>query len=65
MTNQGLKTGIGLFFFVVALIFVYRSFYCMRIPEENVGTDDRVVLPHDVHRSEFKSEKRIDKVITK
>jgi hypothetical protein len=26
---------IGGFFFLVALIFVYRSFYCMRIPEEN------------------------------
>ncbi len=34
MTNQGLKTGIGLFFFAVALVFVYRSFYFMRIPEE-------------------------------
>jgi K(+)-stimulated pyrophosphate-energized sodium pump len=34
MTNQGAKTAIGCFFFVVALIFVYRSFYCMRIPEE-------------------------------
>ncbi len=34
MTNQSVKTGIGLFFFLVALIFVYRSFYGMRIPEE-------------------------------
>ncbi|MGD1089731.1 MAG: sodium-translocating pyrophosphatase [Verrucomicrobiota bacterium] len=34
MTNQGVKTGIGAFFFVVALVFVYRSFYCMRIPED-------------------------------
>ncbi|MBS0662835.1 MAG: sodium-translocating pyrophosphatase [Verrucomicrobia bacterium] len=34
MTNQHLKTGIGLFFFAVALIFVYRSFYAMRIPDE-------------------------------
>jgi K(+)-stimulated pyrophosphate-energized sodium pump len=34
MTNQGLKTGIGVFFFAVALVFVYRSFYAMRIPEE-------------------------------
>ncbi len=34
MTNQSLKTGIGLFFFVIALIFVYRSFYGMRIPED-------------------------------
>ena len=35
MTNQALKTGIGLFFFAVALVFVYRSFYHMRIPDEN------------------------------
>jgi K(+)-stimulated pyrophosphate-energized sodium pump len=34
MTSQGTKTAIGCFFFLVALIFVYRSFYCMRIPEE-------------------------------
>ncbi|HND62061.1 MAG TPA: sodium-translocating pyrophosphatase [Opitutaceae bacterium] len=34
MTNQHLKTGIGLFFFAVALVFVYRSFYAMRIPDE-------------------------------
>jgi K(+)-stimulated pyrophosphate-energized sodium pump len=37
MTNQGVKTGIGVFFFIIALIFVYRSFYCMRIPEEKSG----------------------------
>jgi K(+)-stimulated pyrophosphate-energized sodium pump len=48
MTNQGLKTGIGAFFFLVALVFVYRSFYAMRIPEENTGTENEVVLPHDV-----------------
>jgi K(+)-stimulated pyrophosphate-energized sodium pump len=34
MTNQTLKTGFGVFFFIVALAFVYRSFYCMRIPED-------------------------------
>ena len=34
MKDQAVKTGIGVFFFAVALIFVYRSFYCMRIPEE-------------------------------
>ncbi len=34
MTNSGIKKGIGIFFFIVALIFVYRSFYGMRIPEE-------------------------------
>jgi K(+)-stimulated pyrophosphate-energized sodium pump len=40
---------IGGFFFLVALFFVYRSFYGMRIPEENAGTDTTLVLPHD-HR---------------
>jgi K(+)-stimulated pyrophosphate-energized sodium pump len=48
MTSQGAKTGIGAFFFVVALVFVYRSFYAMRIPEEDTGTENEVVLPHDV-----------------
>jgi K(+)-stimulated pyrophosphate-energized sodium pump len=32
--HQAAKVAIGVFFFVVALIFVYRSFYGMRIPEE-------------------------------
>ena len=36
MSNQSLKTAIGMFFTIVALIFIYRSFYCMRIPEEKV-----------------------------
>jgi K(+)-stimulated pyrophosphate-energized sodium pump len=48
MKDQSMKTGIGIFFFVVALIFVYRSFYGMRIPEEDTGTEDELVLPHDV-----------------
>jgi len=34
MTSTGLKRGIGIFFFLIALVFVYRSFYGMRIPEE-------------------------------
>jgi K(+)-stimulated pyrophosphate-energized sodium pump len=34
MKDVGLKIGIGVFFFVVALIFVHRSFYAMRIPED-------------------------------
>jgi K(+)-stimulated pyrophosphate-energized sodium pump len=34
MPNQKTKTAIGAFFFVVALIFVYRSFYAMRIPAD-------------------------------
>jgi K(+)-stimulated pyrophosphate-energized sodium pump len=33
MQNQNVKTMIGGFFFLVALFFVYRSFYGMRIPE--------------------------------
>jgi K(+)-stimulated pyrophosphate-energized sodium pump len=37
MKDQSVKTGIGVFFFVIALIFVYRSFYCMRIPEEKTA----------------------------
>jgi K(+)-stimulated pyrophosphate-energized sodium pump len=58
MTNQGLKTGIGAFFFVVALIFVYRSFYFMRIPEEDTaGTDGNLVLPHNAPRIEMAGKK--------
>ncbi len=34
MTNQAAKTAIGLVFLAVALVFVYRSFYGMRIPED-------------------------------
>ena len=49
MKDQHVKTGIGAFFFLVALVFVYRSFYAMRIPEENAGTEGTLVLPHNVH----------------
>ncbi|MDB6122149.1 MAG: Inorganic diphosphatase [Pedosphaera sp.] len=45
---------IGIFFFLIALIFVYRSFYSMRIPEEKTGTRELdqapLVLPHNVHK---------------
>jgi len=34
MKDQGVKNMIGAFFFVTALVFVYRSFYAMRIPQE-------------------------------
>jgi K(+)-stimulated pyrophosphate-energized sodium pump len=37
MKNQSVKTVIGGFFLIIALIFVYRSFYAMRIPEETSG----------------------------
>jgi K(+)-stimulated pyrophosphate-energized sodium pump len=41
---------VGVFFFIVALVFVYRSFYAMRIPEEDTaGTNGNLVLPHNVH----------------
>jgi len=58
MTNHALKTGIGIFFFLVALIFVYRSFYHMRIPEEDAGTNGTLVLPHNVHGNKIPEEKR-------
>ncbi len=37
MTNKGLKMGLAAIFFVIALIFVYRSFYGMRISAEKLG----------------------------
>jgi K(+)-stimulated pyrophosphate-energized sodium pump len=49
MTQKGVKMGIGIGFFLVALFFVYRSFYGMRIPDEPTDADNNVVLPHDVH----------------
>ena len=44
MKDQAVKTGIGVFFFVVALFFVHRSFYAMRIPEETAGADGVMVI---------------------
>ncbi|MBI2342952.1 MAG: sodium-translocating pyrophosphatase [Deltaproteobacteria bacterium] len=38
MESAGLRLGIGIVFFLIALAFVYRSFYSMRIPEEVVTT---------------------------
>src|SRR5437867_1749970 len=59
MKNQSLKTGIGVVFFVAALIFVYRSFYAMRIPEEDAaGTDTTLVLPHNIHGDKVMTEKK-------
>ncbi|MEN6375947.1 MAG: sodium-translocating pyrophosphatase, partial [Smithella sp.] len=37
MTNQSLKMGLAIVFFAIALIFVYRSFYSMRISAEKLG----------------------------
>ncbi|MDX9745517.1 MAG: sodium-translocating pyrophosphatase [Syntrophales bacterium] len=36
MTNQGLKLGLAVGFFLIACIFVYRSFYSMRISAEQL-----------------------------
>jgi K(+)-stimulated pyrophosphate-energized sodium pump len=36
MTSGGLKNGLGIVFLVVALVFVYRSFYGMRVGEEQL-----------------------------
>jgi K(+)-stimulated pyrophosphate-energized sodium pump len=58
MKDQNIKTGIGAFFFVVALCFVYRSFYGMRIPEEDTaGTNGNLVLPHNAPRVEMAGKK--------
>jgi K(+)-stimulated pyrophosphate-energized sodium pump len=35
MKDQGVKNAIGAVFFIIGLVFVYRSFYSMRIPEES------------------------------
>jgi K(+)-stimulated pyrophosphate-energized sodium pump len=53
MTNRNLKWGIGAFFFLVALFFVYRSFYGMRIPDEPTGAEGRAILPHDMRPSDM------------
>jgi K(+)-stimulated pyrophosphate-energized sodium pump len=42
-----LKHTLGAAIFVVALVFVYRSFYCMRIP---VNPGDADVAPHQLHK---------------
>ncbi len=49
MKDQTTKTAIGAFFFIVALFFVHRSFYGMRIPEEDTGSEGTLVLPHNMH----------------
>jgi K(+)-stimulated pyrophosphate-energized sodium pump len=38
MENPAWRTGIGIAIFLVALVFVYRSFYGMRIPDEPATT---------------------------
>jgi K(+)-stimulated pyrophosphate-energized sodium pump len=48
MQSQALKTGIGIVFFLVALTFVYRSFYAMRIPADKTSAaenDSKPLVP--------------------
>ena len=54
--QTGLKLGIGVGLFVVALVFVYRSFYCMRIPEE--GETPKPAMWKAPSRPELASVKR-------
>jgi K(+)-stimulated pyrophosphate-energized sodium pump len=48
--SQSVKTLIGGFFLITALVFVYRSFYAMRIPEEDLSADDNAPEPEPVHK---------------
>ena len=43
--HQSIKTLIGGFFLIVALVFIYRSFYAMRIPDEDLDADDTSKQP--------------------
>jgi K(+)-stimulated pyrophosphate-energized sodium pump len=45
MQDATMKHTIGGIFFAIALFFVYRSFYGMRIPPTKTGTEGLVVLP--------------------
>jgi len=44
MTNLPMKHAIGAIFFIIALIFVYRSFYNMRIPSQKAGAEGTLVI---------------------
>jgi K(+)-stimulated pyrophosphate-energized sodium pump len=44
MKDPSVKHMIGGIFFVIALIFVYRSFYNMRIPPQKTGTEGTLII---------------------
>jgi len=46
MENAATKQWIGAVFFLIALIFVYRSFYGMRIPQQPAGAEGQLVIGH-------------------
>jgi len=43
--HQSIKTLIGGFFLILALVFIYRSFYSMRIPDEDLKEDEMKAHP--------------------
>jgi K(+)-stimulated pyrophosphate-energized sodium pump len=53
MHNPIVKFLIAAFFFLVALVFVYRSFYAMRIPEDNLAGDDFNAVPVEAPDSDY------------
>jgi len=57
--HQSMKTLIGGLFLIVALVFIYRSFYAMRIPEEDLNADTPGANPP------AKGEKKTESVTTK
>jgi K(+)-stimulated pyrophosphate-energized sodium pump len=44
MKNAAVKQWIGAVFLLIALAFVYRSFYGMRIPRQKTGTEGKLVI---------------------
>src|SRR4051812_21714245 len=57
---------VGGFFFLVALFFVHRSFYGMRIPEENAaGTDNNLVLPHNIHGDKVGNQRKEKELVAR
>ena len=63
MSNEWLKWGIGLFFFLLALVFVWRSFYAMRIPDENLAEEEGDWVKEDRPSSLNRSKKSSEPVI--
>jgi K(+)-stimulated pyrophosphate-energized sodium pump len=57
--QQSIKTLIGGVFLIVALVFIYRSFYAMRIPEEDLSAEPEAMPAAPVEK------KTIDRNVTK
>jgi K(+)-stimulated pyrophosphate-energized sodium pump len=59
MQNQTAKHWIGGLLFLVALFFVYRSFYNMRIPREQTGAEGKLVIGEGGLESKILGESRV------